>query len=143
MQANLEPFTKFQNRYFNSTYGAQSSAWLLKTVQDVLAASGAPNATAEAFGHSFRQSSIIARIPGLSDKTIVLGAHQDSINSRDADKFNNRAPGADDDGSGTVTILEALRVLLTDETVKAGKSPNTLEFHWYVTCLPRKGVSCR
>jgi leucyl aminopeptidase len=130
MRANLEPFTQFQNRYFNSTYGAQSSAWLLQTVKDVVSASGAVEATVEPFGHAFLQSSVIARIPGLSNKTIVLGAHQDSINSRDADKFNNRAPGADDDGSGTVTILEALRVVLTDEDVKAGKAPNTLEFHW-------------
>ncbi|KAL5391653.1 hypothetical protein DPSP01_000946 [Paraphaeosphaeria sporulosa] len=131
MRATLTPFTQFQNRYFNSTYGAQSSAWLLKTVKDVVSASGAVNVTVEAFGHSFLQSSVIARIPGRSAKTVVLGAHQDSINSRNADRVNNRAPGADDDGSGTVTILEALRVLLTDENVRTGSAPNTLEFHWY------------
>lgn len=130
MKANLEPFTEFQNRYYNSTYGAQSSAWLLKTVQDVIAASGAVNATAYAFSHNFKQSSVIATIPGQSSKTIVLGAHQDSINQRDADRVNNRAPGADDDGSGSVTILEALKALLSDNQVKAGKAPNTIEFHW-------------
>lgn len=130
MSATLTPFTQFQNRYFNSTYGAQSSAWLLETVKGVVSASGAVNATVEAFKHSFLQSSIIARIPGRSEKTIVLGAHQDSINSKDVDRVNNRAPGADDDGSGTVTILEALRVLLTDEDVRTGNAPNTLEFHW-------------
>ncbi|KAF2439975.1 leucine aminopeptidase 1 [Karstenula rhodostoma CBS 690.94] len=131
MRATLEPLTQFRNRYFNSTYGAQSSEWLLKTARDIVSASGAVNATVEAFGHSFLQSSIIARIPGRSEKTIVLGAHQDSINSRDADRVNNRAPGADDDGSGTVTILEALRVVLTDEAVRTGNAPNTLELHWY------------
>jgi leucyl aminopeptidase len=37
------------------------------------------------------------------------------------------APGADDNASGTVTILESLRVL-----VEGGFTPeNTLEFHWY------------
>ena len=41
--------------------------------------------------------------------------------------MNGAAPGADDDGSGTVTILEALRVL-----VEGGFKPeNTLEFHFY------------
>jgi hypothetical protein len=37
----------------------------------------------------------------------------------------------DDDGSGTVTILEAFRVLLTDSRVSTGQAPNTIEFHWY------------
>lgn len=37
------------------------------------------------------------------------------------------APGADDDGSGTVTILEAYRALLAAEYL-----PETpVEFHWY------------
>jgi bacterial leucyl aminopeptidase len=45
--------------------------------------------------------------------------------------MNGRAPGADDDGSGTVTILEAMRVLLTDSRITNGQMPNTLEFHWY------------
>lgn len=35
-----------------------------------------------------------------------------------------------DDGSGTVTILEAYRALIA-----AGFSPeHTVEFHWYVLC---------
>ena len=38
------------------------------------------------------------------------------------------APGADDDGSGTVAILEALRVL-----ARSGYTPRggAVEFHWY------------
>lgn len=39
----------------------------------------------------------------------------------------NRSPGADDNGSGSVTILEVFRVL-----AEAKFAPeNTLEFHWY------------
>jgi Zn-dependent M28 family amino/carboxypeptidase len=37
----------------------------------------------------------------------------------------------DDDGSGTVTILEAFRVLLTDSRITSGQAANTIEFHWY------------
>lgn len=55
---------------------------------------------------------------------IIIGAHQDSAN------YNFPllpAPGADDDGSGTVTILEAFRAL-----VQAGFKPEVpVEFHWY------------
>ncbi len=44
-----------------------------------------------------------------------------------AGNSRTRSPGADDNGSGTVTHLEALRVL-----AEAGFKPkNTLEFHWY------------
>ena len=38
---------------------------------------------------------------------------------------------SDDDGSGTVTILEAFRVLLKSSDVVKGKAANTIEFHWY------------
>lgn len=60
---------------------------------------------------------------------MVIGAHQDSINLWLPSIL--AAPGADDDGSGTVTILEAFRVLLISDAVKQGKLENTVEFHWY------------
>jgi leucyl aminopeptidase len=41
-----------------------------------------------------------------SDPITILGAHCDSINKENPFL---PAPGADDDGSGTVTILEAYR----------------------------------
>lgn len=86
-------------------------------------------ATVKPFPHPWGQSSIIAQIPGKSNKTVVIGAHQDSINLLLPSLF--QAPGADDDGSGTVTTLEALRVLLEDKTISSGQAPNTIEFHWY------------
>lgn len=105
--------------------------WLQETVQGVITDSGATGASVKAFTHKFTQNSVIATIPGLSNATIVLGAHQDSVNWQGNDQNNNRAPGADDNASGSITILEALRVLLEDPDVKAGKAPNTIEFHWY------------
>lgn len=40
---------------------------------------------------------------------------------------SSKSPGADDNGSGTVVVLESLRVL-----AEAGFAPeNTIEFHWY------------
>lgn len=43
------------------------------------------------------------------------------------------APGADDDGSGTVTILEAYRALLASDF----KPSRPLEFHWSVIQICR------
>jgi len=131
MQSNLERFTAFHTRFYKSTSGADSSAWLLAKVNETVAASGALKygATVKPFEHPWGQHSVIARIPGRSNKTVVIGAHQDSINL--FLPWFLAAPGADDDGSGTVTILEALRVLLQSPGVVNGSAANTIEFHWY------------
>ncbi|KAF2113492.1 leucine aminopeptidase 1 [Lophiotrema nucula] len=131
MQKHLEKFTSFHTRYYKSSSGVESSAWLLSQVNSTLKEAGAieKGAFVKAFPHSWGQSSIIATIPGKSNKTVVIGAHQDSINLFFPSLL--AAPGADDDGSGTVTILEALRVLLKSNDILKGKAPNTVEFHWY------------
>ena len=131
MHDHLKTFTNFHTRYYKSDYGAQSSAWLFGQVNHTIHKSGAGKfgAKVETFEHPWGQSSVIATIPGKSEKTVVIGAHQDSINLFLPSIL--AAPGADDDGSGTVTILEALRVLLESEAVKQGNASNTVEFHWY------------
>ncbi|KAI1656795.1 Zn-dependent exopeptidase [Daldinia decipiens] len=131
LQEHLEKFTSFHTRYYKSDYGRQSSEWLLKTVQDTIKEAGADKygVNAKHFEHSWGQNSIIATIPGKSNATIVIGAHQDSINLWFPSMLP--APGADDDGSGTVTILEAFRVLLSSKDIIEGNAPNTIEFHWY------------
>ncbi|KAF8528279.1 hypothetical protein JB92DRAFT_2656461, partial [Gautieria morchelliformis] len=77
------------------------------------------------FPHLCGQASIITRITGTSasDEVVILGVHLDSTNLIPF----LPAPGADDDGSGSVTILEAYRALIS-----TGFQPNkTIEFHWY------------
>jgi leucyl aminopeptidase len=88
----LQPFSEFQNRYYNSNNGKKSSEWLQGKIQAIITASGAKGVTVKPFAHSFPQSSLIATIPGKSDSKIVLGAHQDSINLRNPS--TGRAPGA-------------------------------------------------
>ncbi|KAL9021161.1 MAG: hypothetical protein Q9185_001561 [Variospora sp. 1 TL-2023] len=131
MRKHLERFTSFYTRYYKSSYGAESSAWLLSLVNKTINESGAAEhgTFVKAFPHPWGQSSVIATIPGRSNKTIVIGAHQDSINLFLPSIL--AAPGADDDGSGTVTILEALRVLLQSDSILQGNASNTIEFQWY------------
>lgn len=89
--------------------------------------SGRSDITASAFTHSWVQPSTIVKIAGTqaSSPVTILGAHMDSINLNNP--TSGRAPGADDDGTGTVNLIEALRVL-----VSSGFKPSTpLEFHWY------------
>ncbi|ETV74152.1 hypothetical protein H257_11117 [Aphanomyces astaci] len=85
------------------------------------------------FTHEWGQYSVIARVEPttvVKDDIIILSSHQDSINKKDRRDLvkRNIAPGADDDGSGTVTILESLKYLLaTPEWTPI----RPVEFHWY------------
>ncbi|CAG8974244.1 hypothetical protein HYALB_00009732 [Hymenoscyphus albidus] len=117
----LTTFTNFYTRYYRSATGTQSSQWLFDQVTSIARANSAITVTK--FTHSFNQPSIIAKIPGTTTNLVIVGAHQDSVGSTSS----GRSPGADDNGTGTVTILEAFRIL-----VESGFKPkNTLEFHWY------------
>ncbi|KAL2121150.1 hypothetical protein VTJ04DRAFT_5177 [Mycothermus thermophilus] len=130
METHLTKFTSFHTRYYKSEWGRKSSEWLLQQVRSTIKDAGAEGLVkAEPFKHPWGQNSIIATIPGKTNQTIVIGAHQDSVNLWLPNIL--AAPGADDDGSGTVTILEAFRVLLQSDKVRNGESENTIEFHWY------------
>ncbi|KAH7150516.1 hypothetical protein B0J13DRAFT_290058 [Dactylonectria estremocensis] len=130
MKANLEKLTSFHTRYYKSDYGLQSSDWVLQKVDSIIKEAGASDSVyVESFPHPWQQHSVIATIPGKSNKTVVIGAHQDSINLFLPSILS--APGADDDGSGTVTTMEVFRALLNSKEVVAGDAPNTIEFHWY------------
>ncbi|KAF3923544.1 hypothetical protein AA313_de0207340 [Arthrobotrys entomopaga] len=135
MQKNLEKYTSFNNRYYKSETGKQASQWLLQQVQDIITSSSTGGnatvvATVKPFVHPrWGQTSVIATVPGKSDKTIVVGAHLDSINLQNPQ--NGRAPGADDNGSGSMTILESFKALMSDPAVASGQASNTIEFHWY------------
>lgn len=131
MRKHLEKFTSFHTRYYKSSTGVESATWLYNQISGLVQQTGAADhgVTVEQFAHPWGQFSIIARIPGRSNNTVVLGAHQDSINLFLPSIL--AAPGADDDGSGTVTILEAFSALLQSDALVKGEAPNTLEFHWY------------
>jgi leucyl aminopeptidase len=130
MKDNLVKFSSFHTRYYKSDTGRQSSEWMLAKIESIIKEAGAEDTVfAEHFKHPWGQNSIIATIPGKKNSTIVVGAHQDSINLFLPSIFS--APGADDDGSGSVTILEAFRVFLSSKDVIDGKAENTVEFQWY------------
>ncbi|MCJ1412770.1 hypothetical protein MMC19_006868 [Ptychographa xylographoides] len=126
----LKHMTSYYNRLYNGVSGEMSSEWLHDHIAQII--NNSPFGThisLEYFTHSFVQSSIIARFePKVRNATqplTILGAHQDSANYM----FPLLpAPGADDDCSGTVSILEAFRIL-----AEGGFIPKNgpVEFHWY------------
>ncbi|KAG6374842.1 hypothetical protein JVT61DRAFT_4227 [Boletus reticuloceps] len=103
-----------------------------------------PHITIEEFEHYMGPEYHCKEINGSSqtdDRIVIIGAHQDRHVvclrdiMNDAQPYYNstnfwyfqRAPGADDDGSGTVTILESYRSLLASGFVPE----RPVEFHWY------------
>ncbi|KAK4158943.1 Zn-dependent exopeptidase [Cladorrhinum sp. PSN259] len=130
MRTVLEHMTGYYNRLYNDVHGEMSAEWLHGEVARIIKISPfGSHISLEYFTHAFRQPSIIARfeppVRNFSLPLTILGAHQDSANYL----FPLLpAPGADDDCSGTVSILEAFRVL-----AEAGFRPKDgpVEFHWY------------
>ncbi|KAI9001189.1 peptidase [Trametes punicea] len=130
LRDTLDKFTSFRTRYYRSETGKQSQQWLLSKITEITK-NYAPKVLQDvisinAFPHSWAQSSIIVRINGSStidDSVVIIGAHLDSTNNWPF----LPAPGADDDGSGSISILEAYRALLA-----AGfQGERAVEFHWY------------
>ncbi|TDZ38816.1 Leucine aminopeptidase A [Colletotrichum spinosum] len=130
MRTHLERFSAFHNRYYLSRTGVESAEWLHGQISAVVDAAGHPTANVRSVRHvAWPQPSIIVTVPGRSPRTVIVGAHIDSIAI--GDRGTGRAPGADDNGSGSVMVLEVLRVLLSDPRIASGDTVNTLEFHWY------------
>ncbi|EEB91756.1 hypothetical protein MPER_09836, partial [Moniliophthora perniciosa FA553] len=126
---NLKDFTSFRTRYYRSDTGRESQKWLFNKIQEITAKWASDSLkdviSFKEFPHSWGQNSIVVSIPGSSkeDEVVVISAHQDSTNMWPF----LPAPGADDDGSGSVTILESYRALIA-----ANFHPErTVEFHWY------------
>ncbi|WAQ91565.1 hypothetical protein PtA15_14A449 [Puccinia triticina] len=132
MEQRLKKFTDFRTRYYRSSTGKESQAWLLNEIRTLVSKSRS-NVTVSEFPHKWGQNTIIARFEPAAGTaaeetagTFIVGAHQDSTNLLPF----LPAPGADDDGSGTVSILEAFDILLRHNWApKAGHG--ALEFMWF------------
>lgn len=90
------------------------------------------------FNHTWPQPSVIASIEGVGnnkDQVVIIGAHLDSVNWDSKNQNISRAPGACDDGSGTITVMQIFKAIL-----ESGITFNrTLEFHHYAAeevCSP-------
>ena len=120
MEKQLKKFSSFHNRYFNSRYGVEAAQWLHKEVEKVIKKSKHPLASVRLIQHqAWSQPSIVVSIPGkVRLKTVVTGSHLDSVISND--RGAGRAPGADDNGSASIMLLNLLGAFLEDERIAKG-----------------------
>jgi len=126
VQANLNTLTTFNTRYYTSATGAEAAKWILEQFTTIIGTVDERNITVEQFAHTWMQPSVIATIPGWGpnkEQIVVIGAHEDSVGS----SSTGRSPGADDDGTGTVTVIEIFRVLVAGKI----RPDRTLQFITY------------
>ncbi|CAI5757873.1 unnamed protein product [Candida verbasci] len=129
MFKKLSKFTSFFSRYYKSESGAQSAEWLYNELEKIIKPVNDKVNITKIHHNGWDQFSIIVSIPGEIEDKVVIGAHQDSANLILPSVM--RAPGADDDGSGSITTLESLRLIIDSYNKNLYKPYNTLEFHWY------------
>jgi len=119
--------SNYFNRYYDNKYGVEAVNWVLAQYKS--AAGARTDITFELFEHSgWMQPSLIVKMLAKQGsphaaEVVVLGAHVDSI----AGGSSSRAPGADDNGSGSAAVLQVFRALVQAQFVP----DRTVEFHHY------------
>jgi len=124
LSTTISELSAFLNRYYVAPSGKEAAVFLHDKYAKF--AQEHPNAEVSYFENTFLQPSIIARIKGngpRADEVVILGGHEDSV----AGGAASRAPGADDDASGSSAVLEVFRVL----TKNKFQPDRTIEFHAY------------
>jgi len=124
--ATITALSAYFTRYYTTTTGVQAAQYLKSRYDSYAKQAGRTDISTLLFTHAFAQPSIIAVIQGNGpnkDEVVIIGGHIDSIYQGST----GRSPGADDDASGSSTVLEVFRVL-----VQNGFKPSrTVEFHGY------------
>jgi leucyl aminopeptidase len=122
---DLTTLSNFHNRNAQSDYGVEAVNWVKNQLTQ--AASNRKDVSFTLIPtEDYKQSSLVMKIGESNDPGIVIGAHIDTTTLWSFSS-QNREPGADDDGSGSVTILQAAKVLLASDLTF--KKP--IYFIWY------------
>lgn len=119
----LTALTQFPDRSASTTNGEKAAQYLKSEATRIAGSLSGFKTDFVATGSLYTQPSLVVTLPG-SDPTlpgVVIGAHMDT--------YSNAKPGADDDGSGSALVLEALEA--TAAVAQWAKYKHTVYFVWY------------
>lgn len=99
----------FPNRYADSDYGVKAAQWLKGKIETMAKENNRTDISAYtvATGTRYKQPSVVVKIGTSNEPGIVIGGHMDTLNSS-----RELKPGADDDGSGSMTVMAIARTLI-------------------------------
>lgn len=141
MWSNLTTLTDFHNRYANSDTGVQAAEWIKSKVEAMAKETGHDDVTVYFVKTGgYKQPSVVAKVGKGTGPGIVIGGHMDTLRNvwpgqaqqqQDQQQQNGfdtpHMPGADDDGSGSVTVMETARTILASGM----KFEKPIYFVWY------------
>ncbi len=123
----IDELSAINTRFHNTTTGL-GVAEMLAQKYDALKG-GRTDVTISTYDHGSAtpQRSLVVKIQGTTraSEVIVLGSHLDSVNWQNGS--SGRAPGSDDNASGTATNLEIFRLLMANDI----HLERSLEIHAY------------
>lgn len=122
----LTHLVSYYNRSAYTKRGLEVAQWLKKEVDNLAKANHRTDVSTYfvATGQFYKQPSLVTVIgKDLKEPAIVLGAHMDTLDGEiigpgDSDvgngssRFDEKMPGAGDDGSGSSSLMEITRVLM-------------------------------
>jgi len=116
MIADIRKLASFTTRNTNSPTLREAAEWLAAQYRAI------PGMQVELMKYTAAASArvpepievvqVVAVLPGEDERRIIVGGHMDSLNMS-VDAKTGRAPGANDDASGTVVALEVARAMAT------------------------------
>jgi hypothetical protein len=114
MMADITKLASFHTRNTNSPTLNEAAEWLAAQYRAI------PGMQVELMKYKVEASAripeamevlqVVATLKGETDRRIIIGGHLDSLNLQ-VDAKTGRAPGANDDASGTVVALEVARAM--------------------------------
>ncbi len=127
LQETVTWLSSFKNRSERDPEGSAHIYQMKKKLEEMLSTRKAPWSV-DIISHTrTSQKSLRVRLAGQTrpQEIIVLGGHHDSISSSWSGG-GARAPGADDNASGSANLLEILRILAEQKQLE-----RTVEIMWY------------
>lgn len=102
--------SNFPDRYANSDTGVKAAMWLKEKIETMAKENNRTDISVRtvATGNQYKQPSLVVKIGDSNEPGIVIGGHMDTLSSS-----RELKPGADDDGSGSMTVMAVARTLIS------------------------------
>jgi leucyl aminopeptidase len=121
---SLTAYTQFEDRYANDQHGVAASEWIKNKALTIASDNHRDDVSVTVIPtDNYMQPSIMIKVGDSNEAGVVLGAHMDTLKSS---WFGNK-PGADDDGSGSMSLFETYRTIMASGM----HFKHPLYFIWY------------